>query len=134
MPCSDPSMHHGGPRVPCGIHTELVSRAAPAQREVFLFLWLRTPRQRQHGSVSDTTRGNRDNLGTERRWQLDLRTREQDGWAGCTGRKYLEVGRQGKDPAGVGTRSPPASFSKDRVFFFPLVLGMEPKTSHVLWK
>lgn len=26
-PCSDPGMHHGGPRVPCGTHTETVSRA-----------------------------------------------------------------------------------------------------------
>lgn len=52
MPCSDPGMHHGGPRVLCGTHIEPASRAeqrsaAPAQREGLLFQRLRTTRQRQ---------------------------------------------------------------------------------------
>jgi hypothetical protein len=36
VPRSDPGMHPGGPSVPCGTHTEPVSRAAPAQRETLL--------------------------------------------------------------------------------------------------
>lgn len=95
-------MQHGVPEW-LAAHTQAESSAAVARREAVPFQRLRRTKRLRHGSVSRMSEGNPTHLGAGDGWWSTLRTRYQGGRAEWTGRKYLEVGRLGRDPAGPAT-------------------------------